>query len=536
MKKDVIYIDVEDDITAIVGKMKASKEKIIALVPPNRVGVLQSAVNMRLLKRTAEQASKHVVIISNNQSLAALAAAARIPVAKNLQSRPEIAEVPLLKVDDDDVIDGQNLPVGELAGISKSDKNKEATAMAAVLAKESATDKAKDVRDKPTERAGKKPKVPNFNSFRKKLLLIGGGSLLLISFLVWAIWFAPRATVIITAKTTSVTVDSNVKLTTSGTTSVESGTVRALKQEQTAELSVEFTATGKKKVGDKAKGRVAFSTDSISMLDKTIPAGTTLTVEGMKFTTDSSVTFTRSNNNDATVGITAVDVGEEYNGVSGRASGAPSGVSATVRSETSGGSSREITVVSSDDVKRATDLLNEKKDDSLKSKLESAFGGSVIVIGDSYSEKRSSPAPSVAVDSEASGQVALKTTLTATMLAIEKTDLETFLKGSIQKEIEGKQSQKIYSDGADQVKFAQFVAGDADSTVRITANGSVGPEIDEEKVKDLAKGKSYGEIQSALESIGGVEDVDTKFWPFWVRTVPNDVKRITIEFKLNNAS
>ena len=47
MNKDIIYIDVEDDITAIIGKIKASKEKIVALVPPKRIGVLQSAVNLR---------------------------------------------------------------------------------------------------------------------------------------------------------------------------------------------------------------------------------------------------------------------------------------------------------------------------------------------------------------------------------------------------------------------------------------------------------------------------------------------------------
>ena len=46
----------------------------------------------------------------------------------------------------------------------------------------------------------KKPKIPDFNVFRKKFALIGGGVLLLIIFLVWATWFAPHATVIITAK------------------------------------------------------------------------------------------------------------------------------------------------------------------------------------------------------------------------------------------------------------------------------------------------------------------------------------------------
>lgn len=61
MNKDVVYIDVEDDITAIIGKVKSSKEKIVALVPPKRISVLQSAVNLRLLQRAATQSSKRIV-------------------------------------------------------------------------------------------------------------------------------------------------------------------------------------------------------------------------------------------------------------------------------------------------------------------------------------------------------------------------------------------------------------------------------------------------------------------------------------------
>ena len=62
MNKDVIYIDVEDDITTIISKIKASKERIIALVPPRRIGVLQSAVNIRLLARAAISADKRIVL------------------------------------------------------------------------------------------------------------------------------------------------------------------------------------------------------------------------------------------------------------------------------------------------------------------------------------------------------------------------------------------------------------------------------------------------------------------------------------------
>ena len=66
MNKDVIYIDVEDDITTIISKIKASKERIIALVPPRRIGVLQSAVNIRLLARAATSADKRIVLITND--------------------------------------------------------------------------------------------------------------------------------------------------------------------------------------------------------------------------------------------------------------------------------------------------------------------------------------------------------------------------------------------------------------------------------------------------------------------------------------
>ena len=69
MRKDVIYIDVDDDITAVIGKVKAAKHSIVALVPPARVSMLQSAVNLRLLKKAAERDDKKLVLVSNNQQL-----------------------------------------------------------------------------------------------------------------------------------------------------------------------------------------------------------------------------------------------------------------------------------------------------------------------------------------------------------------------------------------------------------------------------------------------------------------------------------
>ena len=88
MNKDVIYIEPEDDITDILEKIKKTKNKIVALVPPKKAGVLRSAVNIKLIAKTAARSNKTTVLISSDESLMKLAMAANIPVAKTLQSKP----------------------------------------------------------------------------------------------------------------------------------------------------------------------------------------------------------------------------------------------------------------------------------------------------------------------------------------------------------------------------------------------------------------------------------------------------------------
>src|SRR6266702_5309528 len=102
MKKDVIYIDIEDDITSIIGKVKDASAKIVALVPPKRIGVLQSAVNLKLLQKSASGTDKRIVLITSDHSLIALAAGLKIPIAKNLQSRPEIPQLDVPEVTDEE--------------------------------------------------------------------------------------------------------------------------------------------------------------------------------------------------------------------------------------------------------------------------------------------------------------------------------------------------------------------------------------------------------------------------------------------------
>ena len=537
MNKDVIYIDVEDDITAIISKVKASKEKIVALVPPKRIGVLQSAVNLRLLARTAEHSDKHLVIITNNHALGSLAASAKLPVAKNLQSKPELAPVAVLEVDDEnDIIDGNDLPVGEHAKQSGSIDEEPIDVPETVIS--GLAEPPKDGQPtKPARSKNKNAKVPNFNSFRKKMIFGIIGAILLIVFLVWAIFFAPRATIVVSAKTNDSSV--NVKVTTSDTVSTDASksTVKAVKVAKVEDKKVNFQATGSKNVGEKATGTATISTSdaSTAINGVTIPAGTRLTSSsGAIFVTDTSVALGPSNYRGATVGVTAAEQGAKYNAATGSLSGTPNKVSASLDGPTSGGTDKIAKVVTDADIQKAKEDLVDDEADSKEDELKTSLKGAKYIEGSykvSYADVTTTPG----VNEEApNGTAVLSTKVTYSLLGINSSELGKFLDGYLNEQIKDDDSQYVYDNGKDDAKFQDITNNDNDSTLTIVATAKIGPKLDEATIRKESLGKKGGDIQETLQKIPGVEDVDVSYFPFWVSSVPNDEDKVTVQFKVND--
>lgn len=550
MNKDVIYIDVEDDITAIIGKVKDAKEKIVALVPPKRVGVLQSAVNLRLLQRAATQSDKRLVLISNNSALAALAAAAKVPVAKNLQSKPELAEVSALSMDNgDDIIDGAQLPVGELA--RTADKSALGAAALSSPLDEAISDDVAEAGSRATPpMAGqplKKPKsksgkVPNFNKFRKKLVIGITGGVLLLVFLVWAIFFAPTATVIITARTTDSSANSKVTLGDAVSTSMSEGTVKTVTQTLKKDASVDITPTGSKEVGEKASGTMTVTRTGVSDTSTELPAGTKFTSAGRTFLSTAAATIPRSqivgtelDNGSTTVDVVASAIGDEYN-LSARSYNSSMNGTTAEGSDMSGGTSKTVKVVSDEDAQKAMDQLEQQSSDDMKSDLKSKFNDTFVVLDTSFKVDKGNPEVKPGVGQEvSSGTATLSATVTYSLSGVAKADISKFLDDYFKDQIKGLSDRRIYDSGADKASFTDIAATDKGFSANLVATAKIGPKIEDQNVKDQAKGKRYGEIQSSIESIQGVDNVDVKFWPFWVSTAPSDTKKIKVEFNLNES-
>ena len=558
--RDLIYIDTDDDVTSIVGRIKASEEVVVALVPPKRIGVLQSVVNLRLLQRAAKNAHKRLAIVTTDPALMNLASGLAIPVAKNINAQAKVLEV---SDDDDisDVIDGNDIAVDTTsrrsAGGSKSaTEDKEISAAVAAIETDDKikndldADGVPDDQQEPKKSPKKKIKVPDVNSLRKKILIGGGLAVVLIGFLVWAIVFAPSATITIQAKTSAVEVKKSLSLVPSGDKDAAEGVLPPVVKQKKTNESVEFEATGSREVGEMAAGTVAFCYDEEPFSGQTgqknaitLDAGTRLYANGVQFTIDSGVTVEGGQNEAGecatyySVKATAVNIGEEGNikqntvmSVSGY-----SGLTALAKTDFTGGSKETVKVVQQSDVDAAVAKLREKGDsDAVRDELMGQMSDSTMVIDGSFSVSQGEVKVTPGVGETPEGDNTKATAsieLTYTLVGVNRDDLSKVLDAQLKSQTD-EAKQKVYNNGLDEVKFSGFTTTDNGYTVSVTTNGHVGPVIDEDEVKRQAVGKKSEEIKELLKQTDGVNDVSVTMSPFWVSAAPKESK-ITVNFEIN---
>jgi hypothetical protein len=544
MKKDVIYIDIEDDVTAVIEKLKNSNEKIVAFVPPKGSSVLQSTVNLKLLKRAAKTSSKQLVLVTNSNALLALAGGLEIYVAKNLQSKPYIPSDEVTEADDTTLDLSETVPaaaataavVGASVALNDNDELEvDGEEIAADLEKDGDLPKNEKAKpEKTSKKSGKK--VPNFNSFKKKLLIFGGGGLALIILLLFFV-VRPKAEIVIRAETTPVDIAYEATVSDSGTSEPDKFIFRAQVQKSDKSVTQSFTPTGKKDVGKTATGTVILSTNQISALGTVIPAGTSLTSTGGKtFLTDSSVTITLTNSSNAPVGVTASAKGAGSNGQSGSLSGAPSSIAATFDGSSAGGTDKTVTVVTQADINKAKAELAKKDNSAVKTELQKAFGDDVKVLTDSFEATVGKTTSEPAVGQEAN-EGKLTAQVAYTLLAITNEDLKVANETAITKEMDNKDQQQVYKDGVDDSQFEKVKLNGTNGIYKITALGQFGPKFDTSTVAEEVAGKKVGEVRSYIQDLPGVKSTDIKISPFWSSKTPSaDKIEIKLEVDENSAS
>jgi hypothetical protein len=555
--KDTIYIDVDDEITAIIDKIGASKHKIVALVLPKRATMLQSIVNMKLLKRSADELDKHVVLITTEAGLLPLAGAVGMHVAATPQSKPVIPSKPESMSDepenveepyDDALFTSQaTTPIGELTGMDAGQTDEDTIQLdnaeddeAVGASAGAAATSAKKAKSKPPKGKNKKLKVPDFNSFRNRLLIGGGALLLLIVLWVFAAVVLPKATLAV--KTDSQDIDSSLDVTfdTKATSvNVDDGVVPATIEQNVKTTTQSAPATGQQNNGEKAEGQVVLSSDDITICAPnkqiTIPAGTGVSTNGLTYITQQSGTIGRKGNTcifDTTVGVVASKGGANYNVSS--ASFTVQGYS-NVTGKSSGainGGTDEITkVVTQSDINAAKEKLAAQVDSVAKDELSSRLEDKgLYVVKESFSPGN----PEVTASAKAGDQVDSVTVTqktTYTMTGAKKDDIEDLIKASIEDQID-KSKQEVLNTGLDKGVFKlQSQDGTSKVLMGLAVTSLAGPRLDDEAIKTQVAGKKANEAKEILKSYPGVTDVEVNYSPFWVSSIPKKTSKIKIIYE-----
>ncbi len=551
--KATIYLDVDEEITSIISKLSSSPKKIVALVLPRRATVLQSIVNMKLLKRSADQAEKNIVLITSEAGLLPLAGAAGIYVAASLNVKPYLPPSPLDASAADPDIESASLedpaidpatPIGDLVGDDKAGEtiqiDNSLPAAAGATAAGSAAAKAGGKKGKTGK---KKLSVPNFSRFRKQLIIGAAALVLLIVALFWALAIAPRAT--ITLKTESKEVASSIDFTADSAATalkLDEKIVPAEKKDLSKTDTEKVAATGQKDKGTKAGGTVSLKNCGNSTAS--IPAGTGVSSGSLTFITQQTVSLSDGNfdgdrncknsgDHTGSVNVVAQENGDKYNlavtsyTVSGFSSVTAQGSAMT------GGTSAIVKVVTAQDVEIAKQKIADKQKtarDELKSEVTK---DDLVALTETFSPGTPVVNVTPAVDSEAN-EVTVTSVATYTMLGVKKDDLKKLIKAELKDDPEAK-DQNVLSEGID---TASFTVGpkrtETTASITIKTTVTLGPELNQDEIKRELAGKKHGEAESLLSAREGVTEARVKTGPFWVNKVPGRATKVTIVIQQAN--
>ncbi|NCO43902.1 hypothetical protein GW889_00010 [Candidatus Berkelbacteria bacterium] len=586
----LIYLESDEEIPGIIQRIEQEKEAAITLVVPKASVVLQSVINLKLLQRVSGKAKKDIALVSQDAIGRNLAAQVGIPVFDSINAKipvlepvaqsiekDEIIEVnmdkkskPPVKVhhfqeeeaphgddvseltespvdtdesendDEDDDVENNDTDDTDETNDTISDEPddtilpdkgeqsqrplRHATVVSPQTVQRDAVSTLQNAVQSPPDRSPQKRTRRGFwfGIIAMSCVIIAG-----------LIIFYPKAYVkiVVPGEAFNQTIDIAGKK-----DQKEADLTKSIIPMQVFEVEKEskktVSATGKKNVGQKAKGSVSL-TNVWSLDAKKLTAGTRLTKDSKVFVTTVEVTIPGAtvglqqgqivtSPGKATITIEALEAGDSYNIAPGRfaLSELPADQQEKIYGETSaaltGGSTQEITIVSADDVERAKESLRTEIADGAKKELTDQAKG-LMLLDKAIQVETISATPSVGVDTKADSF-----DLTVKAKASGATFSETALRDVFLAQVKEKvpQDKELVLNETSQDEIVATVKELDTKVGTMTISGSIktkiGPKIDIEPLRAKIAGKKQSEAITLLKSVSGIQDATIEIKPRWM--------------------
>jgi len=371
--------------------------------------------------------------------------------------------------------------------------------------------------------------------WNKKLIIIPASVIFLLfvgGFFYW--WYAPKAVIriFVSPRKLEETVAIKVKEDAVGV-DLASNVIPGKLESEDVKGEKTTSTTGTKTVGERAKGDVTiYRSGSELKLD----AGTVLSTSGgLEFTLDDDVTVasgSASSPGTTKVKVSANKIGAEYNLAADESfivGNYPlSDLEAKNESSFSGGSSKEISVVSEDDQKKLEDELTQELIEKGTGKIKSNLSPDKYVVDEPVETEILDRTYDKKLGDEATN-LKLSLSLKVSVLVIDKEDLIDLARNILQNKVAGDYALRddqikvkfnfLENDGKDHKLDAKFIA-------------NLLPKVNVDKIRKEISGK-YPEIaKSYLSNIEGFEKIEVvskSSLPGRLGTLPRVPKNILIE-------
>jgi hypothetical protein len=357
----------------------------------------------------------------------------------------------------------------------------------------------------------------------------------------------PKASIAVTLKSESVKGDFNFTLDKGiSATDLDAGKLPAQAVDMNSDKTQTFNATGKKQLTTKATGQLTILNEC-STGEQLLVAGTRFqSTDGKIFKIESSAVipgFTKPE--DATVAgaktvpVTAEADGESYNIGAGAftipklketSSWKYACLYARSDKPMSGGSSKEVAVITQSDLDKAKETLTGLAQADLQSKSAAGKDDNLIYINDKDSTGDAS-VKTTAKANDVADRFDMTVSIKKSVLTTDRKNLEAAIAAKIGKSYAYDDAKPV--EGSLSYQVGDMSAKDGQISMKVSASESFIRQLDVDKLKKDVAGKDRQQLSDYFSNMSGVKSTAVNFWPFWVSKVPNSYDKIIITLDIS---
>jgi hypothetical protein len=580
-----IYIESADEITTVIERLKDAPDEAVALVAPKGATLLQSVVNLKLARKAATDAGKTITLVTTDKIGRNLCTQLGIPVvgteeeataafagspsaSDGLDADPKIvAGVRVHHYYDEEAADADTgaiapepiiipkqiltkqsteEPVNEPiavpeevpTGTPASSDTVEPLARRTIPREDAPVVAAATASIKPLKEKSAKSFSGGQRRILKLSLFLTGVALLGLA--VIALLFLPITEVTLKVRATDWQRTLAFTAATGATqTSADNLVVPAELVAATSDGSLTFDATGTKKVGEKAAGTITFyNYDSTSPV--TVPTGTRITASGKTFVTTTAESvpgFTQAGGGQPrvpgkkAVSAIAEEVGPESN--VNEATGVDIRVNNILLSSTvttTGGSSRDVKVVSNDDLIRAKEALTSQLKGEATTKLAASLSNRQVIAKEDADLVEVSEVSSDALVGAEVGNATVTGSVTIRRTVVNLATLEGALSERLATD---QRSDRSYEITTKNYTITRSAEDGTELALEAAVEGKEAPIINKVALPQKLAGSTLAEGERIVQEAAPTTSVELRHGPAWwpLKRYPTLDRYITVIVK-----